>query len=139
MTIHHEGLEHAGASRGLATLKVHYFWEGMKDEMTDWCRSCVSFKLRNAYYCRPKVPVQSYPEVNQTMGRLQLDLTGELPLTADGNKYIMVVKDFMSKCAWMFAIPDKSAETVADILVSEIYTVSFANLPKQLSTAWASM
>jgi IS30 family transposase len=57
------------------------------------------------------------------MGRLHLDLTGELPLTEDGNKCIMVVKDFMSKYVWMFAIPDKSAETAADILVSEICTV----------------
>jgi hypothetical protein len=123
MRIHHEGLGHAGASRGLATLKVHYFWEGMRDEMTDWCRSCVACKLRNAYYCRPKVLVQSYPEVNQTMGRLHLDLTGKLPMTADGNKDIMVVKDFMSKYVWIFAIPNKEAETVADILVLEIYTV----------------
>jgi len=132
MRIHHEGLGHAGASRGLATLKVNYYWEGMRGEITDWCRSCVACKLRNAYYCRPKVPVHSYPEVYQTMGRLHLDLTGELPTTPDGNRYIMVVKDFMSKYVWIFAIPNKEAETIADILVSEIYTVFGA--PKCLVT-----
>jgi hypothetical protein len=73
---------------------------------------------------KPKVPVQAYPEVRQTMGRLHLDLTGELPATdGNGNRYIMVVKDFMSKYVWIFAIPNKEAETVADILVSEIYSV----------------
>jgi hypothetical protein len=35
----------------------------------------------------------------------------------------MAVKDLMSKYVWMHAIPDISAEMIADILVSEIYTV----------------
>jgi transposase InsO family protein len=67
------------------------------------------------------------------MGRVHLDLTGELPETdLNGNKYIMVVKDFMTKYVWIFAIPNKEAETVADILVSEIYCVFGA--PQSLVT-----
>ena len=56
------------------------------------------------------------------MLRLGMDLQGPWPTSDSGNKYILVVQDYYSKWVEMFAIPDKTAQTVAEILVSEVFT-----------------
>jgi hypothetical protein len=80
------------------------------------------FTLWQVYNRKPKVPVQEYPAVQQPLGRVHIDLTGELPET-EGNKskYIMVVKDYHTKFVWLFALKNKDAVAVADQLVTELY------------------
>jgi hypothetical protein len=69
-----------------------------------------------------KVPLQEYPNVRVPMGRVHIDLTGELPETDDNkSKYIMVLKDFHTKFVWLFAIRTKNAVAVADQIVTELY------------------
>lgn len=121
LQIFHEGMAHTGSTRMLSTMKLHYYWDGMRTEAVDHCRECRSCKLRQIYYCQPKVPVQEYPEVQAAMERLHMDITGRLTRTEDGNEYILVVKDFQSKYVWIFPIPDKRAETIAGILVKHIF------------------
>jgi hypothetical protein len=115
MRIHHEGSAHPGATRVLDTTKLRFYWPAMRQEITSHCQGCRGCALRNSYLRRPKVPIQEYPDVRVPMGRVHIDLTGELPET-DGNKskYIMVVKDFHTKFVWLFAIRTKDAVAVAD-------------------------
>ena len=92
-------------------------------DILEHCEECTACKLRKAYNHRPKVPVQEYPVVGQTMKRLHMDLTGKLPKTEDGNEYVMVVKDFQSKFVWLFPLKDKREKTIAGVLVQQIYKV----------------
>ena len=122
MKIHHEGSAHPGSGRMLETTKLRFYWPAMRHEIAAHCSGCIGCALRSAYLRRPVVPVQQYPEVGQPLGRIHIDLTGELP-TTDGNKskYIMVVKDFHTKFVWLFALKTKDALAVADQLVTELY------------------
>jgi hypothetical protein len=122
MAMHHEGAAHPGASRMLDTVKLRYYWPLMRLETSAHCGDCRGCAVRNTYLRRPKVPVQEYPQVGQPLGRVHIDLTGELPVT-EGNqsKYIMVVKDFHTKFVWLFALKTKDAVAVADQLVTELY------------------
>jgi hypothetical protein len=45
---------------------------------------------------------------------------GPLTETVDGNKFIIVFTDYMTKWSEAFPMPDQKAETVAEILVEEI-------------------
>lgn len=100
----------------------------MRLDILEHCEECTACKLRKAYNHRPKVPVQKYPVVGQTMKRLHMDLTGKLPKTEDGNEYVMVAKDFQSKFVWLFPLKDKRVKdkrekTIAGVLVQQIYKV----------------
>lgn len=53
------------------------------------------------------------------MERIALDILGPLPETPDGNIYILVVGDYFTKFVEAYALPDQTAETVADKLVHE--------------------
>ena len=112
---------HPGAVRTLGTLKLHYYWEGMRADVNNHCYACRSCMLRQVYYCQPKVPVQEYPQVHAPMGRVHMDITGRLPKTEEGNEYILVVKDYQTKYVKIHAIPNKEAKTISDILVRDIY------------------
>ena len=95
MSIHHEGLAHPGSWGMLQTTKIRFYWLAMRQETSQHCAECRSCALRSKYLRQPKIPVQEYPEVCRPLGRVHIDLTGELPTTeGNGCKYIMVVKDF---------------------------------------------
>ena len=106
----------------LQTTRLHFYWPAMRLEVGQHCAECRGCALRSKYHRQPKIPVQEYPEVCQPLGRVHIDLTGELPET-DGNKsrYILVVKDFHTKFVWLFALKSKEAIDVADQLVTELF------------------
>jgi transposase InsO family protein len=49
-----------------------------------------------------------------------MDLTGLLPTSENGNKYILVVKDYKTKFVWIYAIKDKLATTINAIMSEEL-------------------
>jgi len=61
--------------------------------------------------------------VNGIFDRIAVDVVGPLPLTRNGNKFILVVQEYLTKYPWAFAIPDQKAPRVAQILVEEIMLV----------------
>lgn len=50
---------------------------------------------------------------------LAIDILGPLPETDNANKYILVVRDYFSKWMEGYAVKNHTAETVADIVVTE--------------------
>ena len=52
--------------------------------------------------------------------KLGLDISGPYPTTLSGNKYIISFVDWYSGCPEAFPVPDKSAETVAHLIIDEI-------------------
>ena len=45
----------------------------------------------------------------------------QLPLTEYGNRYVVVFQDYLTKWIEAFAVPNQTAETVAKILIEEIF------------------
>ena len=68
--------------------------------------------------------------VGAPMERVALDVVGPLPVTDRGNKYILVVGDYLSKWTEAYPIPDQTATTVADKFVKEF--VSRYGVPEVL-------
>jgi hypothetical protein len=122
MHTYHEGWAHGGSQRTLDTIKLYYFWPTMRADVLMHVDECIPCKLRKSYGRRPKVPVASYPPANYPLSRVHMDLTGPLP-TTDGNKhkYILVVKDYLTKFVWLFPLKDKTAKAVVEPLVTELF------------------
>jgi hypothetical protein len=60
-----------------------------------------------------------YGETLKPLDRVHVDLTGPLPKTRGGNKYIMVVKDYLTKYVWLIPLKSKGAVEVAEAFVGD--------------------
>ena len=121
MSMFHEGFSHPGSSRCFDTMRLYYFWEGQRKSVTDHVTNCLSCQLRKAYQGKPMIPIMKYPRARRPLERLHMDLTGPFVTTKGGMKYILVVKDSLTKYVWLFAIKSKRAEEVAMRLVNDIF------------------
>lgn len=61
-------------------------------------------------------------EVGEPFTFWAMDYMGPLPITARGNKHILVVMDHFTKWCEAFPTKDQKASTVADVLVSKIFS-----------------
>jgi hypothetical protein len=68
------------------------------------------------------VPIQPTPTPTYPFEITHLDLTGaNLPTTRRGNKYILVLKDSLTRAIELAAIPEKEELAVARVVVEKIY------------------
>ena len=58
----------------------------------------------------------------EPMERMAVDIMGELPLTKLKNKCVLVAMDYFTKYAWIIPLPDQKALTVANALVTNVFT-----------------
>ena len=117
--LHHEGYGHMGANRMLETIRLHYFWIGMEAEINQHRRDCINCKLRKSYQRRPRVPLMKYDDTARPLDRVHVDLTGPLPITKAKNKYILVIKDYLTKYVSLVPLRGKGAVEIAEAFVGE--------------------
>ena len=55
------------------------------------------------------------------MAKISLDLSGPYPTTLSGNKYIIAFVDWDSGWPEAFPVPDKTADTVADLIIEQLF------------------
>ena len=99
---------HEGIYKTYYRLMRDYYWMNMKQDITNFIKCC-----HKCQTCR-RQPLNHYTENIATppgypFSRVGLDLVGPLPLTKNGNKYIIVLVDYFTK--WTEAEPLKSTES----------------------------
>ena len=110
---------HFGIRKTLSKVRLRYYWPGLQRDVRQYiagCIPCTKRKSDNVTKCAPMKMVHSgYP-----MERIAVDILGELPITKNGNKYILVVADYYTKWTESFAMPNMEARTVASIIVEGV-------------------
>ena len=81
---------HLGIERTLPRLKCKFYWPGMADDVTIFCRKCETCQLRKGHKKNIRSPMVKYL-VGAPMERIGIDILGPLPESASGNCYILVV------------------------------------------------
>jgi transposase InsO family protein len=119
LRLHHEGFAHMGANRMLETIKLRYFWSKMDQDIIKHTGKCINCKLRKSYQRRPTVPIMKYDDTARPLDRVHVDLTGPLPQTKGHHRYIMVIKDYLTKYVWLIPLKTKGAVEVAEAFVGE--------------------
>ena len=86
------------------------------DEFVRTCDICQHIKPPKQYNRAELIPIQS----SKPFEIITTDLMGELPLTENGNKYIMVVCDHFTKYVEIFPLKSATAQDVAECLMEYI-------------------
>ena len=110
---------HLGGKKTLSKIRQMFYWPGLQSDVRSYiagCETCTKRKEPNPTKRAPMQIVRSgYP-----MERLAIDILGELPLTHNGNKYILVISDYFTKWTEALPMPNMEACTVAKILVENV-------------------
>lgn len=96
-----------------------YWWKGMCSDVERFCKSCMECVTRKGSGRATRPPLVSIP-VGGPFHRMGVDVL-QLPITEAGYRYVVVFADYLTKWVEAFAVPDQSAETIAHLLVEEIF------------------
>ena len=127
MKAHHEGFGHMGVNRMVETIKLRYFWTKMETDIVQHTSKCINCKLRKVYQRKPSVPIMKYDDTSRPLDRVHVDLTGPLPTSKAGHRYVMVIKDYLTKYVWLVPLKTKGAVEVAEAFVGEF--ICHAGIP----------
>ena len=109
-------------------MRRHLWWRGMKNDEVTFCKACLVCATRKGGRKTFRPPLTPIP-VGGPFHRVAVDIL-QLPLTANGNSYVAVFMDYLTKWPEAFAIPDQKAETIAKLFVENI--VCRHGIPEEL-------
>ena len=112
---------HLGRRRTMLSVRRRFFWPKAKSDIHRWCKECDECaKVKDRPSHRAKLQQEL---VGGRFDRVAIDIMGELPETAAGNKYILVLSDYFTKWTQAFALKDQTAFTVADVLMTNCFNL----------------
>ena len=100
------------------TLSKAYWWNGMYADIVAHCKGCLTCAARSGGGRRPATPLQSIP-VSGAFDLMAVDVM-QLPTTLNGNQYVAVFSEYLTKWVEVFAIPNQRAETIARLFVEQV-------------------
>ena len=121
MSIYHENIlaGHLGQTRTLATFTKRFYWKKMEDHVCQYVRSCVSCQMRKSLPDKP-AGMMTCIEVEFPFEKAGMDLLGPFPVTDKGNKYIVVMIEYLTKWVETKALPNGTAKEVALFVAENI-------------------
>jgi len=111
---------HRGMNKTHRTISLRYTWPQMRREVEEYLKQCRSCQMNKILTPKNKVPMQVTTTAKQPFEKCYLDVVGPLPVTMQGNKYILTFQDDLSKYVVAVAIEKQDAETVARAFVEKI-------------------
>ena len=121
----HHNLElhgHQGRRRTEIMIGARYYWPGMSKDIRRWILACSGCSKRKK--ARPMGA--GLTEINQATRPWQtvgIDIVGKLPLTSNGNKWILTMVDHFTRWPIAIPIPDRESATIAKAIFDNLVTV----------------
>ena len=114
----HNAQGHLGIQKTYHLINERYYWSGLLADVTKHVSDCVTCTTRALN--KNHVPMQHSQIPQYPFEMIAIDMSGPFVQTNAGNRYILSIMDLFSSWVECFAIPSKSTETVAHILLTEI-------------------
>lgn len=111
---------HVGESKMIHLVRERYYWPGWKESVKEWCRKCRTCSTRKMAPPSKRAPLQTL-QAGYPLQIVAVDILGPLPVTAQGNKYVLVACDCFTRWVEVYAIQNQEALTVAKTLVDEMF------------------
>ncbi|UYV72119.1 hypothetical protein LAZ67_9001873 [Cordylochernes scorpioides] len=111
---------HLGFARTYVKGKNRFYWPGLYRTVRQYVSNCRECQRRKKLPRRPAGQLVSIPPVEKPFYKVGVDLLGRFPVSKDGNRWIIVCTDYMTRYAITKAIPDGGAIETAKFLVEDV-------------------
>ena len=108
---------HLGIEKTTDKVARSYFWPTMLKDVMQYVQSCETCQRKKLH--KERRPLQDMPMPSAPMEIIGIDTCGPFPVTENGNKYVCTIVDHFSGWPEAWPIPDKSAETIARLLLED--------------------
>ena len=96
----------------------HWWWPTLYKDAVEFCKNCAECAVVSGVGRKAVPPLNPIP-VQRPFQILGVDIM-ELPMTATGNRYVVVFQDFLTKWPFIFPAPDQKAIRIARLLAEEV-------------------
>jgi hypothetical protein len=107
---------HLGVKKTISKVKKCFYWHEMRSSIRDWVRKCLVCSARKHPPKRARAAMKKYT-AGFPLDRVSTDILGPFPVSDQGNRYILTVMDQFTRWVEAYAIPDFTAQTVAQGIV----------------------
>lgn len=113
---------HLRTPQTFARVTNTYWWPDVRTQVKLWVRSCRDCGTRKT---QPKavIPPLRSQGVGDVGDRWAIDVAGPLPVTPNGNRYVIAAIDYASRYAIAVATPSHTAEHVARFIAERVVLV----------------
>ncbi|UYV80667.1 hypothetical protein LAZ67_19001324, partial [Cordylochernes scorpioides] len=111
---------HLGFARTYDKVKKRFYWPGLYRTVRQYVSHCRECQRRKKLPRHPAGQLVSIPPVEKPFYKIGVDLLGRFPVSKDGNRWIIVCTDYMTRYAITKAIPDGGAIETAKFLVEDV-------------------
>src|SRR5881227_655600 len=117
MIHNHETGAHFGVEATYNKIAERYYWKGMYKDIKRYIRYCDTCQRRGQKGGKGNLhPIK----VGEPFERIGIDFVGPLERTKNGNKYILVVTDYLTKWPEVIAMKEATAENVVEFIYKGI-------------------
>lgn len=108
---------HIGFHKTYKKIKSNYNWDSMKKDIKEFIRHCESCQKNKINRRKNKKPMEITSTSTEAFQKIALDIVGPLPLSENGNKYILTLQDDLTKYSQAYPLHKHDAEIIADCFV----------------------
>ena len=126
--IAHESLisGHLGIQNTLAKIQCQFYWPGIVEDVTRYCKSCDICQRTVDKGRVTKVPLGKMPLIEVPFQRIAIDLVGPFqPPSARGHRYILTVIDYATRYPEALPLKNISTVDVAEALLEVFSRLGF--------------
>lgn len=116
----HAKCGHQGVDRTQSIIAKKFYWLGWQESVRIHCQTCTECQERKAPAQRPRAALK---QVRSTppLVLISIDVAGTFPITANKNRFVLVVVDYFTKFALALPMPDQQTETVCNALMKNFF------------------
>ncbi|XP_071948879.1 uncharacterized protein [Antedon mediterranea] len=128
INIAHDKTGHLGVQKTQDRITQHFYWPGINYQVREHCKTCPQCQYLTKTK-KQKQLLRPLPIIDIPFKRIGIDIAGPFCVTEDGNRYLLVLCDYATRYPEAIAIPDQTAVTVAQSLIT---VFSRVGLPSQI-------
>ncbi|CAF4637389.1 unnamed protein product, partial [Rotaria sp. Silwood2] len=114
---------HFGVKRTLYKIRTRFWWPNMRKSIEHYISSCQQCRKFNILRSKTPGHLKSFDPPTDVFQILHMDFWGSVRPSAQGNRYVLVLTDNLSKYVIAKAMPNNTAKAAAEFIMNEFIMI----------------